>query len=472
MTASKAICFEPEVHEAFARLSQDFNPQHMDALVARRLFYGTRVVHGTHSLMAALDRVAATYPDFQGMADLKVSFRGPVRLGQGVTFDLSRTGNSVTVDVLCDGQQASRIRLALGTTATDLEIPAIGATPPVCIERSEADLQGLAGEVPLTLDLPLYRRLFPSLSARLPHAQAAILLASTRLVGMDCPGLHSIYTGLKLTFGVAETHQPMVLRYQVAHWQPQFRLLTMTVDGGGAKGSIECFLRPPRVDQADIAQLRSLVQAGEFKGRRALVVGGARGLGEVAAKLVAIGGGSVVITYLVGRDDAERIVSDLVVHGYDARCLPLNVLEPTPLDDDGAGRFTDVFYFASPHIDKGAETGMDATLLRRYFDYYCDGLVRTVEALAPRLDGRARLIYPSTIFIDQPEKGFAEYACAKAAGEVTVAHLAASLPGRIAVIRRLPRLRTDQTQSLSGPEAADPAPVILDLVRCAAGSLD
>jgi hypothetical protein len=85
------------------------------------------------------------------------------------------------------------------------------------------------------------------------------------------------------------------------------------------------------------------------------------------------------------------------------------------------------------------------------------------------LSERVTLVYPSTIFIDEPEKGFAEYATAKAAGEAVAQGLAASLPGCRVVISRLPRLKTDQTQSLNEDDglAAEPLPVIAELVRSA-----
>ena len=42
---------------SFAALSGDFNVQHLDPVSARRLIFGTTVVHGVHLVMLALDRL-------------------------------------------------------------------------------------------------------------------------------------------------------------------------------------------------------------------------------------------------------------------------------------------------------------------------------------------------------------------------------------------------------------------------------
>lgn len=58
-----------------------------------------------------------------------------------------------------------------------------------------------------------------------------------------------------------------------------------------------------------------------------------------------------------------------------------------------------------------------------------------------------------------------EYTMAKAAGEVLCADIQSfESPGRI-LVRRLPRLPTDQTASLLKIETAEPISVILPLVR-------
>ena len=52
--------FTPDDQEAFAQFSGDFNPFHMDSLVARRLLSGETVVHGVHTILFGLDCLAST----------------------------------------------------------------------------------------------------------------------------------------------------------------------------------------------------------------------------------------------------------------------------------------------------------------------------------------------------------------------------------------------------------------------------
>ena len=70
--------FTPAETEAFAAVSGDWNPAHVDPLAARRLIAGGPIVHGVHVLLWALD---ATGPG-TGLARVRCTFRQPVRIGE------------------------------------------------------------------------------------------------------------------------------------------------------------------------------------------------------------------------------------------------------------------------------------------------------------------------------------------------------------------------------------------------------
>jgi hypothetical protein len=54
---------------------------------------------------------------------------------------------------------------------------------------------------------------------------------------------------------------------------------------------------------------RHLQQGGDSVRERALVIGGSRGLGELTAKILMVGGADVTITYALG-GDVERVADE------------------------------------------------------------------------------------------------------------------------------------------------------------------
>ena len=64
---------------AFARVSSDFNPIHMDPIAARRLVSGRQVVHGVNLLFSALE--CWKHDDGGALAAISCSFDNPVSIG-------------------------------------------------------------------------------------------------------------------------------------------------------------------------------------------------------------------------------------------------------------------------------------------------------------------------------------------------------------------------------------------------------
>ncbi len=69
---------------AFARLSGDYNPIHLDPVAARRLLFGQPVVHGMHALLWAFDGWLAETNAALRLTNLRVRFRSSIPLNVGV----------------------------------------------------------------------------------------------------------------------------------------------------------------------------------------------------------------------------------------------------------------------------------------------------------------------------------------------------------------------------------------------------
>ena len=306
--------------------------------------------------------------------------------------------------------------------------------------------------------------LAPRVAAALPPMQVAVLLAATRLVGMECPGLHSVFSGFALDFDAAAPAAP-ALSYAVSRYDPRFRFLEMAVEGGGARGAIRALVRARPVAQPSLPELAALVPPGCFAGRRALVVGGSRGLGETCAKLLAAGGAEVALTYARGAADAARVAAEIAAAGGSARALPLEVGAVPP---DWAGGLDgwapdEIFYFATPRIRPTQDRRFSAEAYAAFHAVYVDGFLKVFSLLnRGQLTG---VFYPSSVYVEERPARFSEYVAAKAAGEGVCAALAALNPGIRFTVPRLPRLASDQTSERE-PAAA---PALLAVLGAADG---
>ena len=343
----------------------------------------------------------------------------------------------------------------------------MSAEPEKCRERSIEEVAAASGNVTLYFNGDLAGGLLPNLIRVLPPMQLAALLATTRLVGMECPGHHSVYSSLALTF-FADTAGNPNLNYQVTDCNKRLALVSMDVDAPGMKGQVKAFLRPKPQRQPNFTDVCRQVEPQEFSAQRALIVGGSRGLGEVTAKLLAAGGAEVIFTYYRGEQDAQRIVEEMVSHGANADCLLLNVLDPSQgLPDRIANRSKPLYlyYFATPFIFGAVKGKFSSQLFAAFSEYYVTGFLRTVQALADPTTGLQKVFYPSSVAIEELPLDMGEYAAAKMAGEILCDFLQKAHPGLAIHKPRLPRVATDQTVSLLPVSNQEPVSVLLSNLR-------
>jgi short chain dehydrogenase len=346
-------------------------------------------------------------------------------------------------------------------------LPKMSHEPASCRERSLDEVTAASGTVALYLDAELAGGLFPDLIRVLPPIQLAALLATTRLVGMECPGQHSIYSSLNLTFS-AEIAGTATLNYQVADCNKRLALVSIEVEAPGVKGEVKAFLRPKPQKQAAFSDVCRQVEPEEFSAQRALIVGGSRGLGEVTAKLLAAGGAEVILTYYRGRQDAQRIVDEIVSQGARADCLPLNVLDPPQgLVDRRVNRSRPLYlyYFATPYIFGAAKGKFSPQRFAAFCEYYVTGFLRTVQCVADPTAGLQKVFYPSSAAIEELPLDMGEYAAAKMAGEILCDFLQRVHPGLAIHKPRLPRVATDQTVSLLPVKSQEPVSILLSNLR-------
>jgi len=431
--------------QAFAAASGDANPLHLSSTWAATVFPGKVVVHGLHALLWALDRLGLPARH----SSLTATFLKPIFLDEEVV-GLS-DGNGVTVTRRGQAMLVARF----------LDTPT-----PLPVKRDPAHLpaewRDRSGAVRVGADTGL-RTLFPDLTSSLGMEAIRGLAGLSTVVGMECPGLHSMLSGFSVTF----RSDSAPLSYDVNRFDTRFNRVEMIVTGAGLVGTIEAFSTAARVS----AQTEDIVIPGikEFAGQRPLIIGGSQGLGATTARLVAAGGGVPVVTYLSSRDAAVALQDAIAAEGGSCEIILLNVEEP----DEGLSKLRalnwnggEIYYFASPRIFRRRIERFQAEDFHDFARVYLDGFYETLSGIL-RLTSPAplRVFYPSSVAVAPLEPDMLEYALAKQAGEHLCDQLMRKEPRLSILVERLPRIETRQTQSTFKVPAQSPAQTMLPLIR-------
>ena len=455
--------FDAFGQQDFANWSGDRNPMHLDPVYARRTQAGDIVVHGMHAMLWALDLLARHGLLDPARCTLTARFEKFIYVGDEVSARLTTTGKRHAIELRTGGLRVATLSV-LPVDARAASTLSAATTTPVPQEPAEwrlEELAGLTGSLVPAGTSETYIAAFPALAAWLGGETVRTLAALSTLVGMVCPGLHSIFSRLSVIVEPKETVAP--LAYTVRRVQPVLRLATVDIDGGNVAGSIEAFVRHPPIRQPSLRELADRALPISCRGDVVLILGGSRGLGELTAKLLALAGAEVIITYARGHAEAAAVAEEIVAGG--GRCTIMRYDADVPAQQQlggVAGTVSHAYYFPTPQIFRTRGLAFDSEALARFTAIYSAAFADIATMLAYETRP-VRLFYPSSAAIDDRPNGAAEYVMAKAAGEILCGYLNRSWNHIDIRHRRLPRLLTDQTSTVLPVATADAVAILSEV---------
>jgi acyl dehydratase/NADP-dependent 3-hydroxy acid dehydrogenase YdfG len=466
--------FEKEDQHLFADLSGDLNPIHLDPIAARRSQAGGVVVHGIHAGLWALDKLVEAGVITGEIASLKVQFTNFIEIGKQVELVLlSREDKSLRA-VLCRGKLTTISLLVTlgtrkGTVRTNLpnHAPTVSASDEPANFARLAEMAQLSGWLGIPAPVNRIQRYFPNASSAIGASRAwAIALLST-LVGMICPGLYSLFAGFTLDLVNTNPRQDSI-GFQVIEIDERFRMVRMNVFGAGIDGVVQAFLRWPPVAQAALREIMNVVAPTEFADSTALIIGGSRGLGALTAKIIAAGGGKVVVTYEVGQADAESVIEEIRTQTSNRSCRALryNVHQ-----EAGAqlkhlnANVTHLYYFATGPIARQKDGPFAWDLFDEFIRTYVKGFYDCCSYLSEHVSQALTVFYPSSVFVESNPPEMTEYSMAKMAGELLCDKLNRTGGRTHIIVKRLPRLLTDQTATVLPMARDETFKIMLPVVR-------
>src|SRR6185295_14440634 len=227
----------------FAHLSGDGNPLHLDAVVARRTQMGAPVVHGVHAVLWALE--AAFRREELSPVSIQVNFLAPIYVGETAGAALERRSDSeVRIAISAAEALATVVTLKLGT-ARKSELPVNNCQlqsadwPRFPIELDFDHIKTQAGAFAFARPQEHAADEFPALCRAISPQRVAAMVALSRLVGMICPGLHSILKSFSLD--LTESDATNAIRYATVEVCERMSLVRMRVSGPGVSGEVAAF---------------------------------------------------------------------------------------------------------------------------------------------------------------------------------------------------------------------------------------
>lgn len=459
--------------QAFAEVSGDHNPLHLDPLAARRLITGAPVAHGMHLVLWSLEKFFEKNAIRGRISELKGRFLNPVEVGTTVTFEAGDpVENGLTLTVCREnGQPLVQVECLFSEHVLDDRSPVKLPTEvkaPSIRELEIKNVAGISGKLDLNYNPAEVSKMFPVLARTLAPGYLADLLALTRLVGTQCPGRHSLFAEFNLSFIPTGMDAPE-LAYKVDDVDPRFSLISMSIETPHSRGRVKAFFRPPPVSQLSVEEIAKVVKKTEFKNEKVLIIGGSRGLGEVTAKIFAAGGAEVAFTYFQGEEDGKRVRGELEGWARAVFCFPFDVTAPPSGIADSLLVMSAIpsalYYFATPHISGKTGMAFSPEKFDKFCEYYVTGLFNTVQGVRNFGVGPLAIINPSSIFVEEIPDGMGEYAAAKASSESLCRYLETILANTKFYCPRLPRLETDQTASLMSQTTGDILQTMLEVIR-------
>lgn len=459
MTISQAMV------QTFAELSGDYSSLHMNPDFGRKSMYRQNVVHG---MLPVLFISALKYPLSKGregvFSQINANFLKPVFVNDKLQLEV--TGDSTDKNKACQAydftinQEHSKTVVTRGRFVISY-VDSVKQQPQksskvkkvqlltVPLVEQEFSLEnidkGTQNSFKFQIEDASIKLLYQILREGLNKNSRseiqvkplcnvnnllAVSLAST-FVGMCIPGRNATFMDFKIDF-----HDRLHLSRQYTFTgKVDFKSNSTSIlkesmviydgktDQTMGKGNISVKVNEPPIQMPSINSLKNENMDLQLKNKVVLITGASRGLGETTAKLFALHGAKVILNYLSGKKDAERIVQEIKTFGAQAIAVKANVadqLQVKKMVKEAVKAFGSIDVLVNNAIRDAYPISFNELAwedIQKDIDVTIKGAFNCCQAVLPLMveNQGGKIINMATIYTEYPPAGQTKYVLTKSA---------------------------------------------------------
>jgi len=449
----------------FSKLSNDYNPIHLDESWARKNYPGKIVVYGILIVLWVLEELISKGNCSSKFNNFKVDFLKPVLLGDLVTGIIDSTNkDKVIVNVFTQGNLVSRLTISR-------------LTPEIEVIKKHELTESNNLDMPQNLTFDMIKLARGSVSIE-PHQEYLRLqfvnsckffgagtlieiLSLSSLVGMHCPGLHSMFSSFNITLQKTSLSR---LYYKVIYANEKLGFAKLSVQGNYISGQVSSYFK----QELAVETMPYLTfDSSTLKGRKALIIG-ASGIGLDAARILKAQGADVILTTF-----SEIRLDSPLFQFVEENNVQHHILDVTSKDSRDKiistvdGEITSIYYFATSRILRRRLHPISIDDFNDFINVYVISFYGFIEALylSGKCCSKICLGYPSTIAIDQEWLSQFEYFTSKLVGEYSCKLLSNRFPNISINVNRLPVLASEQSNNFTKLDLTENRSVIFNFVQ-------
>jgi acyl dehydratase/NADP-dependent 3-hydroxy acid dehydrogenase YdfG len=445
----------------FAKTSRDFNKIHTDKVFARKLIFGEQIVHGINILLTALSYLKEK--NFK-ISNICCNFLNPVFLNSKVDFFKTHKNNNIIIHVKIENELKSVFTLSKKTKVNEIKdirtkkIKKINLKENIKLINNTLDFKSFNLK---TNEIKIPKK-FSNLLKILNKTQIQEILSISFFVGMICPGKYSLISSIDINLHSGRKTCRDV-SFKVKKKDNRFNRFEIHFSNN-IYGKVFAFsYKVPSQKKMSFFKKRINKNISLYK-KNSLIIGGSRGLGEDTSKILASAGSNIILTYLIGKQDAKKIKNEIESEtNVKCKTLKLDLSNNSFLKKIRKLKEIDfLFYFATIKI--ASNKSFNYELYKKYKRIYCLNFLKICKILNQISNRKINVFFPSTIFINEKHNKYSEYIRAKKDSEKVIKKINKNLKKIKVISVRLPVMNTSQNISIFNQNKPDSQNLLISFI--------